>query len=407
MAFSFRFAEPFAQVQGSPIRELFRYLSQPGMISFAGGYPAPELFDVAGLQASLNAVTRDPGTTFSYGATEGWPALRESFARLSTARGIPTETAQLIVTSGSQQGFDLLLRAFIQPGDAVIVPRPTYPAALQGLRLAGARIITVASGAQGPNPEELAAALQEHQPKLLYLVPTFANPTGATIDLASRQRLLDQLAGSSCILIEDDPYGELRFSGEPVSTFAELAHGTPVADQIVYLSSLSKIVAPGLRLGWMRAHPEILRRCVLAKQVNDLCTTPYLQAVAAHYLDSGRYETHLPHISSAYGERARLMVSSLTSHFGPSLTLLAPEGGMFLWGRLRDGLDATALLPLAIEENVMFVPGSAFYANQPDPQSFRLSFTMSTPEQIVQGSERLYQAVQRLAGGQNGRQYPA
>lgn len=396
MAFTFRFADPFAQVQGSPIRELFRYLSQPGMISFAGGYPAPELFDVTGLQASFNAITAAPGATLSYGATEGWPALRESFARLSTARAIPTQAAQLIVTSGSQQGFDLLLRAFIQPGDTVVVERPTYPAALQGLRLAGARIVTVASAAHGPDLTELATVLQQHHPKLLYLVPTFANPTGATMDLAHRHQLLTLLSDSSCVLIEDDPYGELRFEGKRVPALAALAHNTPVADQIVYLSSLSKIVAPGLRLGWMRAHPEILRRCVLAKQVDDLCSAPYLQAVAAHYLDSGRYEVHLPAIAASYGERARLMMTTLRQHFGDTLTLLAPEGGMFLWGRLQDGLDATALLPLAIEENVMFVPGSAFYAAQPDPQAFRMSFTMSTPGQIVQGCERLHRAVQRL-----------
>jgi DNA-binding transcriptional MocR family regulator len=404
MAFTFRFAEPFAQVKGSPIRELFRYLSQPGMISFAGGYPAPELFDEAGLQTSLLAVAHNLGTTLSYGATEGWPALRESFARLTTARAIPTQAEQLIVTSGSQQGFDLLLRAFIQPGDTVVVERPTYPAALQGLRLAGAHIVTIGSDTQGPDLAELAAVFKQHQPKLLYLVPTFANPTGATIDLQGRRRLLDLLAGTSCVLIEDDPYGQLRFSGAPVPTLAQLAHDTPVADQVVYLSSLSKTIAPGLRLGWMRAHADILRRCVLAKQVDDLCSAPYLQAVAAHYLDSGRYETHLPNIAASYGERARLMIASLRQHFGESLTLLEPEGGMFLWGRLHDGLDAASLLPLAIQENVMFVPGSAFYAAQPDPQAFRLSFTMSTPEQIVQGCERLFRATQRLAQGETAGQ---
>ncbi|PJX27816.1 2-aminoadipate aminotransferase [Advenella sp. S44] len=403
MAFTFRFAEPFAQVKGSPIRELFRYLSQPGMISFAGGYPAPELFDVAGLQNSLEAIARNPGTTLSYGATEGWPALRESFARLSTEREIATDAEQVMVTSGSQQGFDLLLRAFIEPGDTVVVERPTYPAALQGLRLAGAQIVTVASGTQGPDLAELTTVLKQHQPKLLYLVPTFANPTGATINLQGRRQLLDLLLGSSCVLIEDDPYGELRFGGTPVPTLAGLAQDTAVADQIVYLSSLSKIIAPGLRLGWMRAHADILRRCVLAKQVDDLCSAPYLQAVAAHYLDSGRYGAHLPTISSSYGERARLMIDSLRQHFGSHLTLLEPEGGMFLWGRLHDGLDATALLPLAIEENVMFVPGSAFYAEQPDPQAFRLSFTMSSPQQIVQGCERLFRAVQRLAREQAAR----
>lgn len=400
MAFTFRFAEPFAQVTGSPIRELFRYLSQPGMVSFAGGYPAPELFDEAGLQTSLLALAHNPGTTLSYGATEGWPALRESFARLTTARAIPTEAEQLIVTSGSQQGFDLLLRAFIQPGNTVVVERPTYPAALQGLRLAGAHIVTIGSNTQGPDLAELAAVFKQHQPKLLYLVPTFANPTGATIDLQGRRRLLDLLLGTSCVLIEDDPYGQLRFGGSPVPTLAELAHDTPVADQVVYLSSLSKTIAPGLRLGWMRAHADILRRCVLAKQVDDLCSAPYLQAVAAHYLDSGRYETHLPKIAKSYGERARLMIASLRQHFGESLTLLEPEGGMFLWGRLQDGMNAASLLPLAIQENVMFVPGSAFYAAQPDPQAFRLSFTMSTPEQIVQGCERLFRAAQRLAQGE-------
>lgn len=212
MAFTFRFAEPFAQVKGSPIRELFRYLSQPGMISFAGGYPAPELFDEAGLQTSLLAVAHNLGTTLSYGATEGWPALRASFARLTTERAIPTQAEQLIVTSGSQQGFELLLRAFIQPGDRVVVERPTYPAALQGLRLAGANIVTIGSGPQGPDLAELDDVLRQHQPKLLYLVPTFANPTGATMDLQGRRRLLDLLAGTSCVLIEDDPYGSCAFA---------------------------------------------------------------------------------------------------------------------------------------------------------------------------------------------------
>lgn len=397
MATSFRFAEPFTEIKGSPIRELFRYLSKPDMISFAGGYPAPELFDVDGLQTSLTAVSSDLRTTLSYGATEGWPALREAFARLCTERGIVSGADQIIVTSGSQQGFDLLLRAFIQPGDAVLVQRPTYPAALQGLRLAGARILTVGGDANGPDLQELATLLQQHRPKLLYLIPTFANPTGATMSLDTRRQLLDIVAGTDCVVIEDDPYGQLRFSGQALPALAELAAAHPAKDQLVYLSSLSKIVAPGLRLGWMRAHPDILRRCVLAKQVDDLCSAPLLQAAAAHYLDAGRYDLHLPRITDAYGKRARLMIDCLKQHFGDDLSLLEPEGGMFLWGRLTKSGSAGDLLPLAIEENVMFVPGAAFYAEQPDPQSFRLSFTMSTEAQIREGCARLYRAAQRLS----------
>lgn len=395
MTSGFPFAAPLKEIKGSPIRELFKYLSTPGMISFAGGYPAPELFDIPGLQASISTQASTLQESMSYGATEGLPVLREILATLCTQRGIQAGKDDILVTSGSQQAYELLVRALIAPGDTALVERPAYPAAIQGLRLAGANIVTVGVEEDGTNLEELARALQQHQPKFFYCVPTFANPSGITLSLEKRKKLLALLATTDCLLIEDDPYGQLRFSGEPLPTLAELARSTPAQDQVIYLSSLSKTVAPGLRIGWMVAHPEILRRCVLAKQVDDMCSAPFMQAVAAHYLNSGRYAQHLPYIINTYRQRAQCMLNAFSADFDGQLKLVRPEGGMFIWGYLPPDINATRLLPLAIDEKVMFVPGSGFYADKPDENAFRLSFAMSNEAQITEGVTRFRKALDR------------
>ncbi|MFV9474077.1 PLP-dependent aminotransferase family protein [Advenella sp. RU8] len=395
MSNAFTFAAPFKEIKGSPIRELFKYLSTPGMISFAGGYPAPELFDIEGLQASIAAQSATLQETMSYGSTEGLPALREILATLSTQRGIQATKDDILVTSGSQQAYELLVRALIAPGDTALVERPAYPAAIQGLRLAGANIVTVGVEEDGTNLDELAQALQQHRPKFFYCVPTFANPSGITLSLEKRKKLLALLATTNCLLIEDDPYGQLRFSGQALPTLAELARSTPAQDQVIYLSSLSKTVAPGLRIGWMITHPEILRRCVLAKQVDDMCSAPFMQAVAAHYLNSGRYARHLPYIIGTYRQRAQCMLDAFSTDFNGQLKLVRPEGGMFIWGYLPADINATRLLPLAIDEKVMFVPGSGFYADKPDENAFRLSFAMSNEAQITEGVTRFKKALDR------------
>lgn len=393
------FAAPFRAPQGSPIRELFKYVGRPGMISFAGGYPSKDLFDREGLAQALEAAYRDdPIACLQYGDTAGAPALRRSLARLMAARGVECGADDIVVTTGSQQGFDLLLRTLIAPGDTALIEEPAYPAAIQALRLAGANIVAVRTDRDGIDVQALSAQLDAwpdaNQPKLLYTVPTFANPTGATLPRARREALVRLAAERRIVLVEDDPYGELRFSGETVAPMLALADACPGArDWIVYFGSLSKIVAPGLRIGWAIAPAAIARRMVVAKQTSDLCTAPLSQEMARHYLDSGRLEPHLRSIASAYRARCEALLNALAHYAPDAVQFAAPEGGMFVWARLTGGRDAGEVLKRAIERNVMFVPGAAFHVREPDLCSLRLSFAAPSEAEAFEGARRLASAL--------------
>ena len=362
-------------------------MSRPDMISFAGGYPSGDLFDAEGLHAAMErAMQEAPTKWLQYAATEGELALREALAAWMARRGIAAAPDRILVTTGSGQGLDLLLRVLIDPGDAILVERPTYTTALQAMRLAGARPV-------GIDLEQLEK--QPMRAKALYIVPTFANPSGATLSLEGRKRLLELAARQRLFIIEDDAYGDLRFEGEPVAPLAALAKEAGAEEYVIHLSTLSKIVAPGLRVGWMTAAPEVLRRCVIAKQAADLCTSPWIQHAAAQYLKGGALERNVARIAAAYRERAQAMAQALRDQLAGKFTFAAPQGGMFIWGNLPTGIDAAALLRTAIEEKVMYVPGVSFYADAPDPRSLRLCFSMSTPERIRVGVERLSRAFQR------------
>jgi 2-aminoadipate transaminase len=392
----YRFNTAFEAPGGSAIRELFKYLARPGMISFAGGYPAPALFDAQGLADASAVAMREPASSLQYGATEGTPALRTELAALMARRGAPVAAEDLVVTTGSQQGLDLLIRVLLSPGDHVLVERPTYPAALQAFRLAGCAVTSVLSDAQGLNThalsEQLGAALPG-QFRLLYCVPDFANPTGACLPTVRRLDLLALAVRHDLLLIEDDPYGALRFTGEPVASLLALSAQVPGAQgRVVYLSSLSKIVAPGLRVGWMVAPGPVRQRCVIAKQTTDLCTSPISQQIAACYLASGALERHLPRLLEGYAEKCKCLLEGI-ARLGGRLEVQAPAGGMFVWGRLADGSDAQALFDRAIEQNVMFVPGRAFYAEGADPASLRLSFAAPGLAHIEEGVRRLAKAL--------------
>ncbi|MGI4836810.1 MAG: PLP-dependent aminotransferase family protein [Janthinobacterium lividum] len=392
----YRFTPAFANPSGSAIRELFKYLSQPGMISFAGGYPAAEFFDRTALrQASEQALRDTPLDCLQYGATEGLPDLREQLAALMVSRGVSTTAHDLVVTTGSQQCFDLLIKVLLNPGDSVLVERPTYPAAVQALRLAGMQMLSAATDAEGLDTEALAAQLAD-QPRgairLLYCVPTFANPTGACLPLARRLKLLELAAQHDFLLVEDDPYGALRFEGEAVASLLQLSLQVPgAAGRVIHLSSLSKVLAPGLRVGWMIAPPAVRQRCLIAKQTSDLCTSPWTQRIAANYLASGALDRALPALVAGYRAKCRTMLAGLQT-MTEYLEVAPPAGGMFVWGRCRDGVDAQAVLQRAIKENVLFVPGSAFYAHAPDPSSIRLSFAAPGLEAIEEGLQRLRRA---------------
>jgi DNA-binding transcriptional MocR family regulator len=369
------------------------------MISFAGGYPSKDLFDREGLAKALDAAYRaDPIACLQYGDTAGAPLLRRSLARLMGARGVECGPDDIVVTTGSQQGFDLLLRTLIAPGDTALIEEPAYPAAIAALRLAGANIVTVRTDRDGIDVDALAAQLDSwpaaSRPKLLYTVPTFANPTGATLTRERREALVRLAAMHRIVLVEDDPYGELRFAGTSVPPILALADACPGArDWVVYFGSLSKIVAPGLRIGWAIAPAPIARRMVVAKQTSDLCTAPLSQETARHYLDSGSLEPHLRSIVGAYRSRCEALLKAL-AHFAPhDVEFSAPEGGMFVWARLTGGRDASEVLKRAIERNVIFVPGTAFFVREPDVGSLRLSFAAPSEAEAFEGARRLASAL--------------
>ncbi|GLU32089.1 PLP-dependent aminotransferase family protein [Trinickia caryophylli] len=393
----YAFTAPFQNPSGSPIRELFKYLGEPGMISFAGGYPASDLFDIDGLQAAAARAYRAPARCLQYGPTDGLPELKTELVALMARRGVACANDELLVTTGSQQGLDLLLRIFVAPGDTVLVEQPAYPATLQALRLQQANIVTVPVDADGLDVDRLAALLASGAvaaPKLLYTVPTFANPTGATLTRERRIALLELAVKYRFVIVEDDPYGDLRFAGEGVPSIMALTREVAGSHAwVVHFASLSKIVAPGLRVGWMVAPAEIVRRCVVAKQTVDLCSAPWTQVTAAAYLADGALERHLPLIAEMYKRKSHALCAGLRAAFGEAIAFHEPHGGMFVWARIA-GVDAATLLGHAVANKVVFVPGAAFFADNVDVFALRLSFAAPGVAQIEEGVTRLKRAYE-------------
>ncbi|PYC66054.1 transcriptional regulator [Streptomyces tateyamensis] len=376
-----------AQVDASPVREILALTARPEVISFAGGLPAPELFDAAGLRAAYDAVLAErPAQVLQYSITEGDPQLRAAIAARYTARGLATTAADLVVTAGSQQGLSLLATALLEPGDTVLVEDPSYLAALQCFRFAGARVLPVPCDEHGVDPQAVAELVRSERPKLLYLVPNFQNPTGRTLPAERRAALAELAARDGVWLVEDDPYGELRFEGQAQPWLAEFPEA---ADRTVTLGSFSKVLAPGMRLGWLRAPAELLRACVIAKQAADLHTATVDQAAAARYLADQDLDAHLAKVTRAYRARRDALLAGLADTLPAGSRWNHPEGGMFLWVNLPAGHDATALLRTAITHDVAYVPGAPFYAGPADPTTLRMAFTTHTPEEIAAGLRRL------------------
>ncbi|KVN75268.1 PLP-dependent aminotransferase family protein [Burkholderia ubonensis] len=391
----YAFTTPFQHPAGSPIRELFKYLGEPGMISFAGGYPASDLFDVDGLDAAAARAYAQPTRCLQYGPTDGLAELKQQLIALMARRSVTCTPAELVVTTGSQQGLDLLLRVMVAPGDVVLTEQPAYPATLQALRLQQARVVTIPVDGDGLDVDRLDALLASGtiaQPKLLYTVPTFANPTGATLARERRLKLLRLAVRHRFLIVEDDPYADLRFAGEALPSMLALADEVDGArDWIVHFASLSKIVAPGLRVGWTIAPAEIARRCVIAKQTVDLCSAPWTQAIAAEYLADGALERHLPRITDAYKRKCAAMCDALRDGLGDAIEFHRPEGGMFVWARIG-AVSSAQLLQHAIANKIVFVPGNAFFADNVDDASLRLSYAAPDVDAIREGVARLARA---------------
>jgi 2-aminoadipate transaminase len=394
-----QFATRLDNVETSAIRELFKLLGKPGIISFAGGFPDSAMFDVEGLkEASARALAEEPGGALQYGATEGYEPMRTQLSAFMKGKGVEVAPEGLIVTTGSQQALDLLGKTLISPGDKVIVEGPTFLATIQCFRLYGAQLISAPIDADGVDVDKLEQLIAEHKPKFVYLIPTFGNPSGAMLSLARRKKVLELAVKYQTLMVEDDPYGDLYFGKAPPPSIMSLTREVPGSRELVaHCGSLSKVLSPGLRIGWMIAPAELLAKATMCKQFSDAHTSTFAQATAAQYLKSGRMPDTLAHVRKVYGERAQAMGAALKRELGDAIAFEQPGGGLFFWARLTGAngklADANVLAQRAIEKLVAFVPGAPFFAEKPDVATLRLSFATANVEKIEEGIARLGAAL--------------
>jgi DNA-binding transcriptional MocR family regulator len=401
-----QFAQRLNNVETSAIRELFKLLGKPGIISFAGGFPDSAMFDVEGIQhASQHVLAHEPGPALQYGATEGYPALREQLSQFMASKGVAGLSPEgLIVTTGSQQALDLIGKTMLDPQDTVIVEAPTFLATIQCFRLYGPRVIGAPIDAHGVDVEALEALVVKHKPKLIYLVPTFGNPSGAMLSLERRLKILELAVRHQVLVVEDDPYGDLYFGEPPPPSLLALSERVPGSREwLAHCGSLSKVLSPGLRVGWLIAPPELLSRATMCKQFSDAHTSTFAQATAAQYLKSGRMPATLDKVRQVYAQRAQAMGAALQRELGAAVRFTQPQGGLFFWAYLTGAggapSDGQVLAKLAIDKGVAFVPGAPFYADQPDTSSLRLSFATADEAKIDEGMGRLGQAVREHIQG--------
>ncbi|KRC25143.1 PLP-dependent aminotransferase family protein [Acidovorax sp. Root217] len=395
-----QFADRLNNVETSAIRELFKLLGKPGIISFAGGFPDSAMFDVEGIRAASNqALTDEPGAALQYGATEGYQPLREQLAAFMASKGATDLVPEnLIVTTGSQQALDLLGKTLISPGDKVIVEGPTFLATIQCFRLYGAELISAPIDENGVKTDELEKLIAEHKPKFVYLIPTFGNPSGVMLSLERRKQVLEMAVKHQTLIVEDDPYGDLYFGEAPPPSLLNLSATVPGSRELLaHCGSMSKVLSPGLRVGWMIAPAELLAKATMCKQFSDAHTSTFAQATAAQYLKAGRMPATLAKVRKVYAERAQAMGDALRKELGDAIEFVQPQGGLFVWARLTGAggkvADGNVLAKRAIEKGVAFVPGTPFYCANPDNATLRLSFATADVEKIREGVARLGQAL--------------
>ncbi len=390
------FARRMANVRPSTIREILKVTEQPHMISFAGGLPAPELFPVDDLLTATERVLRRTGASaLQYGATEGAAPLRETLTADMRSRGIRCEADDLLVTTGSQQALDLIGRVFIDPGDCILTESPTYLAAIQAFQVYEARFVTLPTDEHGLIPDALPQIIARERPKFLYTIPNFQNPTGITLSIERRQRLYEIAAAHGLLIVEDDPYGKLRYSGDEIPPIKSLDD----RGQVIYLSTVSKTIAPGLRVGWAVGQRDILRKLTLAKQGADLHTSSFDQLIVNCYLTEFHAAAHVEKIRRAYGERFARMNEALSRHLATSVVWTHPEGGMFLWVTCPESVDTNDLMLKAVEQHVLFVPGRDFFPDASGHRFMRLNFSNSKPDQIDEGIARLAHVFETVQNG--------
>ncbi len=400
-----RFAQRTERMAGSAIRELLKLTESPEIISFAGGLPAPEIFPKEEfLAAAARVLTAENGAlALQYGTTEGYRPLREMIARHTARYGIHVNCDNLLITSGSQQALDLLGKIFINRGDRIVVEAPTYLGALQAWNAYGAEYVTVPLDQDGMDTDALEAALCTG-PKFIYALPNFQNPSGVTMSLARRQRLVELAERYGVPIVEDDPYGQLRYEGEHLPSLVTLdAQRTEQCDlcytgNVIYLSTFSKILAPGLRVAWVIAPPNVIQKLTLAKQGADLQTSTFNQMAIHELAQGGFLDRHIQIIREVYRTRRDAMLSAMQEHFPRSVRWTKPAGGLFLWGILPDGINAQHVLKAAVQDKVAFVPGAAFYPHGEGVNTMRLNFSNMPIAKIHDGIARLGRALEREVG---------
>lgn len=387
----FQLSERARALTSSAIREILKVIERPDIISFAGGLPSPEGFPIEAMRAAFDRVLSTQGkTALQYGPTQGYAPLRQWIADLLSSKGRPTSPDEILIVSGSQQGLDLLGKVLVDPGSKLLVETPSYLGALQAFSLFQPRFASVPSDEGGLLPEAIDAALATGA-RALYALPNFQNPTGRTLSRARREALLERAARFDVPVIEDDPYGDLRYAGEAPPSLHALA---PAAGaKVVRLGSFSKVLAPGIRLGYLAAPVGLIHKLVQAKQATDLHTATLTQMAAYEVVKDGFLETHLPRVRALYRHQCEVMLEALAQHFPPGAHWTRPEGGMFIWVTLPAHIDSSMLLQRAIEAGVAFVPGAPFYAEAPQANTLRLSFVTVPEDKIRDGVARLARLI--------------
>jgi 2-aminoadipate transaminase len=381
-------------MSSSIIREILKFTQMPDVISFAGGLPAPELFPIREFEeASRHVLNTDGERALQYSLTEGYLPLREALAEKMQRYGVDAEPKNILLTNGSQQALDLIGRIFIDEGDTIITGNPTYLGALQAFKVYSPEIIGVPVDDQGMRIDELEKVLARTKPKFIYVLPNFHNPMGVTLTLERRTALVKAAAKYGIPIIEDDPYGELRFEGEDITPIVVLHK-----ENVIYLSTFSKTLAPGIRLGWVVGPEQIVRKIVQAKQATDLHTSTFIQMIANDIMQRGILKAHARVIKAAYGERRHIMTSSMEEHFPKGVTWTKPVGGLFLWVRTPEHVNTMDLLETAVENKVAYVPGTVFYPDGSGENTMRLNFSNATPDKIREGIKRLGRVLEKAIG---------
>ena len=400
-AWTSRYALRTKGIKGSAIRELLKITQRPEVISFAGGLPAPEVFPVERFQQACQKVLSSNGAAaLQYGASEGYEPLREMIAQNMARYGIRANVDNVLITSGSQQALDLIGKLLINSGDRVLVEAPTYLGALQAFNVYGAEYVSVPIDEDGMRTDSLESSLRSG-PKFMYILPNFQNPGGTTLAEGRRHELVLLADKYGIPIVEDDPYGQLRYEGQHLPPLIVIDRENLRRDNgyqignVIYLSTFSKTLAPGIRLGWIVAPPDVISKFVQLKQGADLHTSTFTQFVAYEVARDGFLDEHVKHIRSVYRERRDVMLQALSEFFPPEATWTRPKGGLFLWVTLPEGVDCEKLFRAALKENVAFVPGDSFYPRNGHPPSahMRLNFSNAQPEQIREGIRRLSMAV--------------